>query len=46
MVVCSKAMLHVARKLEDDYGIPWFEGSFYGVSQHLRSFSRFCPPAR
>ena len=43
MVVCSKAMLHVARKLEEDYGVPWFEGSFYGVadtSRALRDFAR------
>jgi nitrogenase molybdenum-iron cofactor biosynthesis protein NifE len=43
MVVCSKAMLHVARKLEDDHGVPWFEGSFYGVadtSQAFRDFAR------
>ena len=31
MMVCSKAMLNVARKLEETYNIPWFEGSFYGV---------------
>ena len=43
MVVCSKAMLHVARKLQDDYAIPFFEGSFYGVadtSQAFRDFAR------
>lgn len=43
MVVCSKAMLHVARKLEEDHGVPWFEGSFYGVadtSQAFRDFAR------
>ena len=43
MVVCSKAMLHVARKLEDDYRIPWFEGCFYGVgdtSEAFRGFAR------
>lgn len=43
MVVCSKAMLHVARKLEEDYRIPWFEGSFYGIadtSQAFRDFAR------
>lgn len=42
MVVCSKAMLHVARKLKEDYGVPFFEGSFYGVndtSQALRDFA-------
>nr|AAD17262.1 NifE [Frankia sp. EuIK1] len=31
MVVCSRALLGLARGLEDRYGIPWFEGSFYGV---------------
>ncbi|OUD14055.1 nitrogenase iron-molybdenum cofactor biosynthesis protein NifE [Thioflexithrix psekupsensis] len=43
MMVCSKAMLNVARKLEDTYGTPWFEGSFYGISdtsQALRDFAR------
>ena len=43
MVVCSKAMLHVARKLREDYGVPFFEGSFYGIadtSQAFRDFAR------
>jgi nitrogenase molybdenum-cofactor synthesis protein NifE len=43
MMVCSKAMINVARKLEETYGIPWFEGSFYGItdtSQALRDFAR------
>ena len=43
MMVCSKAMLNVARKLEQRFGIPWFEGSFYGItdtSQALRDFAR------
>lgn len=43
MMVCSKAMLNVARKMEASYGIPWFEGSFYGItdtSQALRDFAR------
>ena len=43
MMVCSKAMLNVARKLEERYGTPWFEGSFYGISdtsQALRDFTR------
>ena len=31
MVVCSRALLSLARDLRDRYGIPWFEGSFYGV---------------
>ena len=43
MVVCSKAMLNVARKLQEDYGAPFFEGSFYGIddtSQALRDFAK------
>ncbi|MCX8146691.1 MAG: nitrogenase iron-molybdenum cofactor biosynthesis protein NifE [Azovibrio sp.] len=43
MVVCAKALLNVARKLEARYGIPFFEGSFYGVkdtSAALRDFAR------
>ncbi len=43
MMVCSKAMINVARKLEGQYGTPWFEGSFYGItdtSQALRDFAR------
>ena len=32
MLVCSKAMINIARKMEERYGIPWFEGSFYGIS--------------
>jgi len=43
MVVCAKALLNVARKLQERYGIPFFEGSFYGVrdmSQALRDFAR------
>ncbi len=42
MMVCSKAMINVARKLQDAFGTPWFEGSFYGVrdvSQALRDFA-------
>ncbi|WP_455204380.1 nitrogenase iron-molybdenum cofactor biosynthesis protein NifE [Kaarinaea lacus] len=43
MMVCSKAMINVARKLQESYGTPWFEGSFYGItdtSQALRDFAR------
>lgn len=43
MVVCAKALLNVARKLESDWGTPFFEGSFYGVadmSHALREFAR------
>jgi nitrogenase molybdenum-cofactor synthesis protein NifE len=43
MVVCAKALLNVARKMQSQYGIPFFEGSFYGVtdtSAALRDFAR------
>jgi nitrogenase molybdenum-cofactor synthesis protein NifE len=43
MMVCSKAMINVARKLQEQYSIPWFEGSFYGItdtSHALREFAR------
>jgi nitrogenase molybdenum-cofactor synthesis protein NifE len=43
MMVCSKAMVNVARKLQQAFGTPWFEGSFYGVtdvSKALRDFAR------
>ncbi|MCC9624209.1 nitrogenase iron-molybdenum cofactor biosynthesis protein NifE [Thalassospira sp. MA62] len=43
MMVCSKAMINVARKMEERYGIPFFEGSFYGIedtSDALRQISR------
>ncbi len=43
MMVCSKAMVNVARKLNKKYATPWFEGSFYGItdtSQALRDFAR------
>jgi nitrogenase molybdenum-cofactor synthesis protein NifE len=37
MMVCSKAMINVARKLEERWGIPYFEGSFYGISDTSES---------
>jgi nitrogenase molybdenum-cofactor synthesis protein NifE len=43
MLVCSKAMINVARKMEERYGIPFFEGSFYGISDTsdaLRNIAR------
>ncbi len=43
MMVCAKSMVNVARTLEERYGIPWFEGSFYGrrdIAQTLRDFAR------
>ncbi len=43
MMVCSRAMINVARKMEERYGIPYFEGSFYGIgdmSDSLRNIAR------
>ena len=43
MMVCSKAMINVARKMEERYGIPFFEGSFYGIgdmSESLRQIAK------
>ena len=43
MVVCAKALLALARGLESKYGIPWFEGSFYGLramNDALRNFAQ------
>lgn len=43
MMVCSKAMINVARKMEERYGIPFFEGSFYGIgdmSDSLRQIAQ------
>jgi len=42
MVVCSRALMSLAADLRDRYGVPWFEGSFYGVratSDALRGFA-------
>ncbi|KAA9000344.1 nitrogenase iron-molybdenum cofactor biosynthesis protein NifE [Paenibacillus spiritus] len=33
MVVCSRALLGLARGMEERYGIPYFEGSFYGAKE-------------
>src|SRR5487761_1934412 len=32
IMLCSQALINVARKMEQRYGIPYFEGSFYGIS--------------
>lgn len=43
MMLCSQALINVARKMEEHYGIPYFEGSFYGIadmSDALRNIAR------
>ncbi|MCS6960414.1 MAG: nitrogenase iron-molybdenum cofactor biosynthesis protein NifE [Pseudanabaenaceae cyanobacterium SKYGB_i_bin29] len=31
LVICAKALLNVARKMQERYGIPYIECSFYGI---------------
>jgi nitrogenase molybdenum-cofactor synthesis protein NifE len=38
IVVCSKAMLNLAKKLEERYATPFFEGSFYGITETSNVF--------
>ncbi|WP_028226423.1 nitrogenase iron-molybdenum cofactor biosynthesis protein NifE [Paraburkholderia ferrariae] len=43
MMVCSKSMINIATKMQQRYGIPYFEGSFYGIgdmSDTLRQIAR------
>ena len=42
MMVCSKALINVARKLEERWGVPFFEGSFYGISDTSDSLRQMC----
>jgi nitrogenase molybdenum-cofactor synthesis protein NifE len=42
MLVCSKSMINVARKMEQRWGIPYFEGSFYGVSDMSATLRAAC----
>lgn len=37
MLVCSRALINVARLLEERYQTPWFEGSFYGIREMAAS---------
>ena len=41
MVVCAKALLNVARKMQTTYSVPFFEGSFYGVTDTSNAFRDF-----
>ncbi|MBI3794349.1 MAG: nitrogenase iron-molybdenum cofactor biosynthesis protein NifE [Nitrospinae bacterium] len=37
MMVCSRALLNVARSMKEKYGTPYFEGSFYGADNTSRA---------
>ncbi|MUT27154.1 MULTISPECIES: nitrogenase iron-molybdenum cofactor biosynthesis protein NifE [Mesorhizobium] len=42
MMVCSSALINLARKMEERWDIPFFEGSFYGItdtSEALRNLA-------
>lgn len=43
MMVCSKSMINIATRMQQRWGIPYFEGSFYGIgdmSTTLREIAR------
>jgi nitrogenase molybdenum-cofactor synthesis protein NifE len=43
MMVCSKSMINIATRMQNNWGIPYFEGSFYGIgdmSDTLRQIAR------
>jgi nitrogenase molybdenum-cofactor synthesis protein NifE len=43
MVVCSQALVSLAREMQERWSIPYFEGSFYGISDtstSLRTLAR------
>lgn len=43
MVLCSQALITLARKMKEKWGIPYYEGSFYGISDtsdSLRNIAR------
>ncbi len=40
VMVCSRALLNVAKQMERQYGIPYFEGSFYGAENTARTLKR------
>lgn len=43
MVVCSQALVSLARQMQERWDIPYFEGSFYGISdtsQSLRTLAQ------
>jgi nitrogenase molybdenum-cofactor synthesis protein NifE len=43
MMVCSKSMINIATRMQKNWNIPYFEGSFYGIgdmSDTLRQIAR------
>lgn len=42
MMVCSSALINLARKMEERWGIPYFEGSFYGIADTSDAIRGLC----
>lgn len=42
MMVCSTALINLARKMEERYGIPYFECSFYGIEDTSEALRTLC----
>lgn len=42
MIVCSSALIALARRMEERWGIPYFEGSFYGISDTSAAIRGLC----
>ncbi|MBZ4023308.1 nitrogenase iron-molybdenum cofactor biosynthesis protein NifE [Rhodobacter sp. TJ_12] len=42
MLVCSQALVNVARKIQERWGVPYFEGSFYGIADTSEALRKIC----
>ncbi|MBS1182987.1 MAG: nifE [Proteobacteria bacterium] len=42
MIVCSSALINLARGMQERWGIPYFEGSFYGISDTSAAIRGIC----
>ncbi|MBK5947696.1 nitrogenase iron-molybdenum cofactor biosynthesis protein NifE [Rhodobacter veldkampii DSM 11550] len=42
MLFCAHGYVNLARKLQETYGIPYFEGSFYGISDTSDALRTIC----
>ena len=42
IMLCSQALINIARKMQERYAIPFFEGSFYGIADMSDCLRRIC----
>lgn len=42
MIVCSSALITLARRMEERWDIPYFEGSFYGIADTSAAIRGIC----